>query len=669
MKFVMKYILFLALSVLVGCTDDNPIFAGASDNTSTQLTIVPLQTSINKATTQQYEAYLVSQDGSQRNITEASTWSIDQEALASINQRGRLSALNAGELRVSAEYQGMLATANLIITDKTIAQFSVLPGEAVTLVGLTRQFSSFVEFTDGSNQEVTLDTQWTSSDTQIATFADNTGRAEALTAGLVTVSAEFSSFTGIANLEVIDGEPTEFLITPPVSYLPIGVNENFTASITLATDPIEYLDVTEQVVWSIDDPSLASISNEIGLQGQATAISEGLAIVTASLSFAGQSTTANAELNIIPIRLESIQVNPKSVIVVRGTEGQYTATGIFNDQQTRDITDTVVWTSSNEAVAKISTFGANSGLAVAITPGTTDITAALSGLSDTVSGTVVAPELDSLRVYPETTSIPLGASQPFVALAYFKDGTSQDVSNRVNWLSSNSALASFNPRIAGQADTNPTYTGALPDTIDISASLDDISSNTALLTVTTATPIALQIAPGDGNLPIRVDANYLAFLEYSNQTSINVTDQVNWSSSAGNIASISNAPGSEGRTHTLQSGISTIAAAYDDGTVELDDSVSLLVTSSFVSFIRPQCSPTELPVGDLTTCSCIAVLSDNGEFDCTAFATYKPTLGGVLLFGTASTNRNIGEAIASGGTNVLIKFNNASGNATVKVDE
>jgi hypothetical protein len=199
--------------------------------------------------------------------------------------------------------------------------------------------------------------------------------------------------------------------------------------------------------------------------------------------------------------------------------------------------------------------------------------------------------------------------------------------------------------------------------------LDDISSNTALLTVTTATPIALQIAPGDGNLPIRVDANYLAFLEYSNQTSINVTDQVNWSSSAGNIASISNAPGSEGRTHTLQSGISTIAAAYDDGTVELDDSVSLLVTSSFVSFIRPQCSPTELPVGDLTTCSCIAVLSDNGEFDCTAFATYKPTLGGVLLFGTASTNRNIGEAIASGGTNVLIKFNNASGNSTVKVDE
>jgi len=667
MKFVMKYILFLAFSILAGCTDDNPIFAGASDTTSTQLTIVPLQASINKATTQQYEAYLVSQDGSQRNITEASTWSIDQEALASINQRGRLSALNAGELRVSAEYQGMLATANLIITDKTIAQFSVLPGEAVTLVGLTRQFSSFVEFTDGSNQEVTLDTQWTSSDTQIATFADNTGRAEALTAGLVTVSAEFSSFTGIANLEVVDGEPTEFLITPPVSYLPIGVNENFTASITLATDPIEYLDVTEQVVWSIDDPSLASISNEIGLQGQATAISEGLAIVTASLSFAGQSTTANAELNIIPIRLESIQVNPKSVTVVRGTEGQYTATGIFNDQQTRDITDTVVWTSSNEAVAKISTFGANSGLAVAITPGETDITAALSGLSDTVIGTVVAPELDTLRIYPEDPSIPLGESQPFAAFAYFKDGSSQDVSNRVNWLSANSALASFNPRIAGQADTIPTYTGTLPDTVDISASLNGISSNTALLTVTTAMPIALKIVPGAGNLPQRVDVNYEAFLEYSDQRTLDVTNQVIWSSSNQAIASISNSPSNEGRVHTIENGLTAISAKYDDGTVELTNSVDLLVTDEFVTFIKPKCEPADLLVGEFTTCTCVANLSPSGEFDCTAFASFTPTPGGVVLFGSASTNRNIAEAIAVGNVNVFIEFSNRSGNSSLRI--
>jgi hypothetical protein len=197
--------------------------------------------------------------------------------------------------------------------------------------------------------------------------------------------------------------------------------------------------------------------------------------------------------------------------------------------------------------------------------------------------------------------------------------------------------------------------------------LDGITSNTALLTVTTATPIALQIAPGDGNLPIRVDANYLAFLEYSNQTSINVTDQVNWSSSAGNIASISNAPGSEGRTHTLQSGITTIAAVYDDGTVELSDSVNLLVTTDYVTFIRPSCEPADLMVGEFTTCSCTANLSGGGQFDCTPFASFTPTPGGIALFGAASTNRNIAEAIAVGNVNVFIEFSNASGNSSLRI--
>ncbi|MCH2157896.1 MULTISPECIES: Ig-like domain-containing protein [unclassified Oleiphilus] len=663
----MKLILFVAFSVLMGCTDDNPIFASSS-NINRQLTIVPLQTTLNKGTSQVYQAYVVSSDGSQLNVTRDSVWSVDQTALAAISQSGLLETLEAGELTVSAQYQELVATANLIVTDKVITSFSVLPQEVITLAGLERQFLSFVEFDDGSNQDVTVDTQWTSSDPDIANFPGRPGNARAILAGLVTISAEFNSFSDTASLEVISGEPTEFLITPPVSYVPIGVNENYSASIALATTPVEYLDVTEQVVWSVDEPKLAFISNDIGLKGQATAKSEGVVIVSANLSFAGQSAVANAELNVIPIQLESIEVNPENITVVRGTDGQYVATGIFNDQQSRDITDTVVWSSSNDTVAKIETFGANSGRAVAINPGKTDITAALNGLSDTVTGTVVAPELNTLRVYPQNASIPLGESQPFSAFADYSDGTSQDVSNRVAWTSSNTTLATLNLRIPGRVDSDPTFAGLLPDTTDISASLGGVDSNIAVLTVTNATPTALRIVPGDSDLPLRVDANYEAMLDYSNQTTLNVTDQVVWSSSNQEIASISNSPSNEGRVHTVKTGTTVITAKYIDGTLDLSDFVNLDVTSDYVTFITPSCEPSDLLVGDFATCSCTANLSGGGKFDCTPFANFTPTPGGLALFGSDSSDRNIAEAIAAGNVNVYIEFSNSSGNASLRIE-
>ncbi|WP_156502473.1 Ig-like domain-containing protein, partial [Oleiphilus sp. HI0067] len=98
----------------------------------------------------------------------------------------------------------------------------------------------------------------------------------------------------------------------------------------------------------------------------------------------------------------------------------------------------------------------------------------------------------------------------------------------------------------------------LPDTTDISASLGGVDSNIAVLTVTNATPTALRIVPGDSDLPLRVDANYEAMLDYSNQTTLNVTDQVVWSSSNQEIASISNSPSNEGRVHTVKTGTTVI---------------------------------------------------------------------------------------------------------------
>jgi hypothetical protein len=76
--------------------------------------------------------------------------------------------------------------------------------------------------------------------------------------------------------------------------------------------------------------------------------------------------------------LSSITITPGvPVNLAVGSTQKFSATGDNSGNSTYDITTQVTWTSSNPAIATIS----SSGLATGIAPGSTTITASLSGVS------------------------------------------------------------------------------------------------------------------------------------------------------------------------------------------------------------------------------------------------------------------------------------------------
>jgi hypothetical protein len=79
-----------------------------------------------------------------------------------------------------------------------------------------------------------------------------------------------------------------------------------------------------------------------------------------------------------PQTLVSIAVAPVNATIPSGTTQQFTATGTFNDGSTQALHG-VTWTSSNLAVATITT----TGLATGVGPGSTLIAAGLSGINST----------------------------------------------------------------------------------------------------------------------------------------------------------------------------------------------------------------------------------------------------------------------------------------------
>jgi hypothetical protein len=102
-----------------------------------------------------------------------------------------------------------------------------------------------------------------------------------------------------------------------------------------------------------------------------------------------------------PARLVSISITSPIATMGVGTTLQLGAIGTFSDGKSEDLTSAVVWSSSREEITTIS----QSGLAAALAPGTTLVTAAdpASNLSGSTELTVLGPEAP-----PEAPQLTLG---------------------------------------------------------------------------------------------------------------------------------------------------------------------------------------------------------------------------------------------------------------------
>ncbi len=73
--------------------------------------------------------------------------------------------------------------------------------------------------------------------------------------------------------------------------------------------------------------------------------------------------------------LVSVTVTPPVANVAVGATEQFSATGLYSDLSTRDLTDSVTWSSSSSSTATISNTPGSQGLATGVADGAATITA------------------------------------------------------------------------------------------------------------------------------------------------------------------------------------------------------------------------------------------------------------------------------------------------------
>src|SRR6185437_12207745 len=136
--------------------------------------------------------------------------------------------------------------------------------------------------------------------------------------------------------------------------------------------------------------------------GKVTPVAAGSATFTATKD--GKSGTAT--VTVTTATLQSIQVTGPEVALALGTTEQLTATGVFSDGTTQDLTAQVAWTSSAATVASVDS-SATPGLVTALASGSTTITATDAALNQSGSFdlAVTSATLVSLEIDPATPSI------------------------------------------------------------------------------------------------------------------------------------------------------------------------------------------------------------------------------------------------------------------------
>jgi hypothetical protein len=144
----------------------------------------------------------------------------------------------------------------------------------------------------------------------------------------------------------------------------------------------------------------------------------------------------------LPANLVGIGVSPNDPKVTLGEELQFTATGYYSDQTTRDITDTVDWATSDSAVVEVSSSIDQEGKGVTVGAGFARVKASFFDLeSNQVKVTVTEATIDELVLAPATGTLHADESLQLQAEASFSDGSRGNVSGSVRWITEDPGVA------------------------------------------------------------------------------------------------------------------------------------------------------------------------------------------------------------------------------------
>ena len=348
--------------------------------------VSPPEASIEEGQEQQFEAMAVTSDGLAIPGAEFA-WTSSDENVATVDSNGLATGVSAGNAAITATVDGVSNLAKLTVTEApppppVVATVMVSPPEASIEEGQEQQFVAMAVTSDGlaiPDVEFT----WMSSDDNIATVS-SMGLATGISAGDATITATAGVVSGSAKLTVTEAPPpppvvATVMVSPPEASIEEGQEQQFEA--TALTDDGMTIPGTE-FAWTSSDENVATVDSN----GLASGVSAGEAAITATVD--GVSDMAKLTVTEPPPVVATVMVSPPEASIEEGGTHQFEATARTMDNRLIPGIS-FSWSSGDPSVATVNA----SGLATAVSAGSTQITATADGKSDSATLMVTEPPI------------------------------------------------------------------------------------------------------------------------------------------------------------------------------------------------------------------------------------------------------------------------------------
>src|SRR5205809_306951 len=358
------------------------------------------------------------------------------------------------------------------------------------------------------------------------------------------------------------------------------------------------------------------------------------------------STTSGSGPNVPPpptASLTLLQVTPGNASVAASSTQQFSATGKYSDGSSKDLTSSVLWSSSDTSVASVN----NAGLATGVVVGVVTVTAQFGAMQGgaTLNVTNAGTNLTGITLSPAAASVPVNTTQQFTATGNYSDGSSRDLTALVTWGSSSTAVATV--------DANGLVTAVAAGTTTITATVGSFSDSSTL-TVVAAHLLSIAVSPATPSIAVGTTQQFSAvgtFDDGSTQLLISVT----WSSSAASVASVS----SSGLATAVGTGSTTITASSGGVT----GSASLTVSAATLVSIAVIPANSSMAVGTTKQFTATGTYSDTSAQDITSSVLWSSSSAATATI----NNQGAATSVATGTTTITAALGSVSGSTQLTV--
>jgi trimeric autotransporter adhesin len=517
--------------------------------TLVSIAVTPVNPSIAPGTTEAFKATGTYSDSSTQDITDTVTWSSSAAGVATISNgvstQGVATAVAHGSSTITATLGTISNSTTLTVTNGVLQSIVVTPANSTVALGTVRQFTATGTYLDGSTtttQDITDIVTWSSSSVSVASITIS-GATTALKTGTTTITATLGAISGNTQLTVNVANLSSIAIQPGDTTIAEATTVQFSAVGTFSDGSTR--NITNQVTWSSSNTAVATILNST-----ATGVSSGDSTIMATLNSVSDSVT----LTVSNATIQSISVTPSNSSIAAGTQLAFTATGVFSDSSTQNITNNVTWSSSNTAFAKVSNTAGSNGIVTAVSTGSVTIKATFGSKSGSAPLTINSATLTSISLTPTTFLLAPASTKQYDAVGNYSDGSTYLLNVEADWNSSSTTVATVT--------SYGLVTGQSAGTASITASMGSITSNSANLIVSSSPLVSLAVMPGTASVPETIETPFTAIGTFGNGSTQDLTESVQWTAAPASVATISNVGGSIGVATGVSVGNATITAIF-----------------------------------------------------------------------------------------------------------